>query len=231
MYNATREFGLSRLHSPYSVCVCVSVFSTLTDRVATSPSKILGCQSGSWSAGQEGTSTTLQREHMTTKTNKTKTIKREEGHLIERVWSTASHEPSDTPSDRYYLAFASKGISSTTPWVGPINAALKRLKLTTVTPGATLTLSASSASLFLCRFSDAFSTALPGVYESNESNHGVLPSIATHCTYISSTTCEPPKHGLFPQGSQSKSRVRTACRCLLCCGSPTVKIRGGYGTQ
>ena len=36
------------------------------------------------------------------------------------------------------------------PWVGPINAALKRLKLAPVTPGATSTLSASSASLFLC---------------------------------------------------------------------------------
>ena len=31
------------------------------------------------------------------------------------------------------------------PWVGPINAALKRLKLAIVTPGATLTLSASSS--------------------------------------------------------------------------------------
>ena len=44
-------------------------------------------------------------------------------------------------------------------WVGPINAALKRLKLATVTPGATSTLSASSASLFLCRCSDAFSSS------------------------------------------------------------------------
>ena len=35
------------------------------------------------------------------------------------------------------------------PWVGPINAALKRLKLATVTPGATSTLSASFASLFI----------------------------------------------------------------------------------
>ena len=45
------------------------------------------------------------------------------------------------------------------PWVGPINATLKRLKLTTVTPGATSTLSASSASLFLCRCSNAFSSS------------------------------------------------------------------------
>ena len=43
------------------------------------------------------------------------------------------------------------------PCVGPIIAALKRLKLATVTTGATSTLSASSDYLFLCRFSDAFS--------------------------------------------------------------------------
>ena len=42
------------------------------------------------------------------------------------------------------------------PRVGPLNMSLKRLKLPTVTPGATSTLSASSASLFLCRFSDVF---------------------------------------------------------------------------
>ena len=46
------------------------------------------------------------------------------------------------------------------PWVGPINAALKRLKLAKVTPGATSILSASSASLFLWRFSDAFFSSL-----------------------------------------------------------------------
>ena len=38
------------------------------------------------------------------------------------------------------------------PWVGPINATLKRLKLATVTYGATSTLSTSSASLSLRRF-------------------------------------------------------------------------------
>ena len=43
--------------------------------------------------------------------------------------------------------------------IGPISAALKRLKLATVTPGATSTLSASSTSLFLCRCSDAFSSS------------------------------------------------------------------------
>ena len=45
------------------------------------------------------------------------------------------------------------------PWVGPINASLKRLKLATVTPGASSNLSASSASLFLYRCSDAFSSS------------------------------------------------------------------------
>ena len=42
------------------------------------------------------------------------------------------------------------------PCVGPINAALKRLKPATVTPGATLTLPAPSAYLFLCRCSGVF---------------------------------------------------------------------------
>ena len=42
------------------------------------------------------------------------------------------------------------------PWVRPINAALKHLKLATVTPGATSTLSTSYTFLFLCRCSDAF---------------------------------------------------------------------------
>ena len=97
----------------------------------------------------------------------------EQEHSIERA--AASHP---IPLDRNDLTFAPKDIASTTPhsqdfrflyrhsrrrwgspWVGPINAALKRLKLATVTPGATSTLSASSASLFLCRCSDAFSSS------------------------------------------------------------------------
>ena len=87
----------------------------------------------------------------------------------------AGREPSDTPPNRNHLALAPKGIASTTPhsqgfrfiychsrrrlgspWVGRINAALKRLQLAIVTPGATSTLSASSASLFLCRCLDTF---------------------------------------------------------------------------
>ena len=111
---------------------------------------------------------------------KKKKKKRKEGHSIERVWSTASREPSDTPPDRNYLAFASKGISSTTPWVGPINAALKRLKLATATPGATSTLSASSASLFLCRFSDVFGTALlVSTNQTNQTTESFPPSQGT----------------------------------------------------
>ena len=49
----------------------IIVFFTLTDRASTIPSYIRGCQSGTWSAGQEkigGASTRLQREHE----NKTK---------------------------------------------------------------------------------------------------------------------------------------------------------------
>ena len=42
----------------------------------------------------------------------------------------------------------------------PIKTALKRLKLPTVLPGAASTLSASSASFFLCRVSDAFPSSL-----------------------------------------------------------------------
>ena len=51
--------------SEHSVCMCL--FFTLTDRASTVPSNRRGCQSGTWSAGQEnikGTSITkLQREH------------------------------------------------------------------------------------------------------------------------------------------------------------------------
>ena len=98
--------------------------------------------------------------------------------LNDSVWYAASRQPSDTPPDRNYLVFAPKGITSTTPysqglrflyrhslshlgspWVGPIKAALKHLKLATVTPGATSIWSASSASIFLCRCSNAFSSS------------------------------------------------------------------------
>ena len=40
----------------------------------------------------------------------------EEGHSTEIVWYSASRKPSDTPPDRNYLAFAPKGIASTTPY-------------------------------------------------------------------------------------------------------------------
>ena len=80
--------------------------------------------------------------------------------------------------DRNYLAFAQKGVSYSipyfqdfrlpyrrsrrrfgSPWVDPINAALKHLKLATVTPGVTSDLSAFFASLFLCQVFDAFSSS------------------------------------------------------------------------
>ena len=169
----------------------------LTDQASTIPSTIRGCQSGTWSAGQEnirGTPTKLHREHENktrTRQNKNKTNQQKERnnntkhmpekkmgeeHSVERVWYSASREPSDNlPGSQQN--YAPKRIASTTPyskglrhfyrhsrrrlassWVGPINAALKRLKLATVTPGATSTLSASSVYLFLCRCSDAFSS-------------------------------------------------------------------------
>ena len=106
-------------------------------------------------------------------------VQHEEGHSIKRVWYAGSREPSDTPPNQNYLAFAPKGIASTSlnsqgfrllyehrrrrlgsPWVGLINAGLKRLKLGTVTLDAASTLSASSAFLFLCHFSDAVSSSL-----------------------------------------------------------------------
>ena len=96
-----------------------------------------------------------------------------EGHSLERVWC---REPTDTSPG--YLTFAPEDIASTTmysqgfgllyrysrrrlgsPWVGPINAALKRLKLATATQGATSTLSACSVSLFLCWCLEAFSSS------------------------------------------------------------------------
>ena len=82
-------------------------------------------------------------------------------------------------SDRNYLAFAHKSITSTTVYhrgfrllyqcsrhrfgsslVGPINATLKHLKLATVTPGAASILSTYFASSFPCRFLGAFSSSM-----------------------------------------------------------------------
>ena len=60
-------FGINIARRPtISQCVCVRVFFESTDQASTIPSNIRGCQSGTWSAGQEkirGTSTKLQREH------------------------------------------------------------------------------------------------------------------------------------------------------------------------
>ena len=96
------------------VVVVVVFFTLLTDRASTIPSNIRGCQSGTWSAGQKkirGTSTKkLQREQKknTNKQNQndkkkgtritkyTCQKKIDEGHSIERIWHSASREPSDT---------------------------------------------------------------------------------------------------------------------------------------
>ena len=98
---------------------------------------------------------------------------------MKRVWSNANRElshPIPPPSgSQLSLAFVPGGMPSTTtpysqgfrlcyrhsrrrlgsPWVGPIKATLKRLKLAKVTPGATSTMFASPAYLFFCRFPDA----------------------------------------------------------------------------
>ena len=102
----------------------------------------------------------------------------EEGHSLEMVWPIASREPFDTfrIATTFHLLPKAYAIYNTVfpgfqtslsaqrrlgnRWVGPINTVLKLLKLATVTPGATSTLSASSASLFLCRFLDAFPSSL-----------------------------------------------------------------------
>ena len=58
-------------------CVCGCVFFTVTDRASALPNNMRGCQSGTWSVGQEnirGTSTKLQREHQN-EDKKTKTTK------------------------------------------------------------------------------------------------------------------------------------------------------------
>ena len=105
--------------------------------------------------------------------------KREESHSLRRVWYRASREPNDTRlesqlprtciqrHDTYNTALSGFSVfmlAEPRPlrefWFGPINAALKRLKLPTVTPGAASALSSSSVSLFVCRLSDAFSSFL-----------------------------------------------------------------------
>ena len=95
-----------------SAVVVVVVFFTLTDRASTIPSNTRGCQSGTWSAGQKkirGTSTSSNESKRKTQTHKkndkekgtgitkyTGQKKINEGHSIQRVWHSASREPSDT---------------------------------------------------------------------------------------------------------------------------------------
>ena len=125
---STRDPFLNRLTSPRGyrnrwkfhpivshICVSavindvrVRVFFKLTDRVSIIPSNIPGCQSGTWSAGQEILKTRqrninkLQLEHENENNKKKGTItqstcqkKIEERHSIDRVWHTASRKPSD----------------------------------------------------------------------------------------------------------------------------------------
>ena len=112
------------------------------------------------------TSTKLRRDHQNKntqndkkkETNTTKHLQEKyEGHsIVERASYSASCEPSDTRPDRNDRAFAPKDVASISLYsqgfrffyrhsrsrlgsfrVGPINAALKHLKLAIVTPGAT----------------------------------------------------------------------------------------------
>ena len=170
------------------------MFFTLTDRASTTLSNIRGCQSGTWSAGQKkirGIYTKHQRLHENktkqkqdkndkkkeTVTQSTRQKKIGEGLSIERVWYSASREPSDNlpgsqPCTQTHSIYNNSVLSGFrlflyrhsrcrlgSPWVGPINTALNRLKLATVTPGAISTLSTYFASLFPCRCSDAFSSS------------------------------------------------------------------------
>ena len=69
------------------IVLVVVVFFTLIDRASTVPSNIRGCQSGTWSAGQEnirGTSTKLQREHRNKTRNKQKLQKEATSHMPEK---------------------------------------------------------------------------------------------------------------------------------------------------
>ena len=101
---------------------------------------------------------------------KTKTkLKEREAKQKRKYHKARTPSPFDAFPDRKYLASVPKerhNICNTvlsgfgSPSVGPTNAAPKRLKLPTVTPGATSTLSISSAPLFYCRLSGPFSSPL-----------------------------------------------------------------------
>ena len=161
------------------------MFFTLTDRastiyVVTSPVRgLLDRKISEEHLRSSNESTKTKTKRQKERNNNTKHMPEKYGrwHSIERVWYSASREPSDTPPNRNH---AYKRKASTTPysqgfryiyqhsrrrlgspWVGPINAALNPLKLATVTPVATPTLSVSPASLFLCRCSDAFPLPSP----------------------------------------------------------------------
>ena len=105
-------------------------------------------------------------------------------------------------------------------WAGPINAALKRLKLATVTPGVTSTLIASSASLFLCRCLEVFYFSFTHhaainlqpprtvLYQTPRSSEAVLQSPVIPNSQRSSATrsvhsFSPPPGPRFPAFSSS----------------------------
>ena len=129
-------------------------------------------------SSNESTKTRTKTKKKTKRSNDTKHMPGKGRRALDRE-SLIYRQPQairyPPPRNRNNFAFVSKSIAYTTPYsqgfrllyrhsrrrlgipgVGPINTALKRLKLTTATPGATSTLSASSASLSLCRCSDAF---------------------------------------------------------------------------
>ena len=132
------------------------------------------------------------------------------------------------------------------PWVGPINAALY-VKLATVTPGATSTLSASSASLFLCRFSDTFSSCLTHavinlqppshtvMYQARGSSAAVLQSPVMPNTRRSSAT--QSVHSLsflpdprFPAFSSSPDMISlVTCDCPCGAAPPTTTTLSCHG--
>ena len=96
--------------------IIIIIIIIITDRASTIPSNIRGCQSGTWSAGQKKDQRNIyqapmraREKHKNTKNDKDKETgitkytgqKRiDEGHSIERVWHSASREPSDTSPAR-----------------------------------------------------------------------------------------------------------------------------------
>ena len=118
------------------VCMCTCVSLALTGRASTIPSDKRGCQSGTWSSGQETIikiSTNLPRDHQT-KTRQKRKVKRKASTRNDRWTQRRAGNPqingyvgADTherntkrapaathlipPPDRNYLASSHKGIT------------------------------------------------------------------------------------------------------------------------